>query len=311
MLSLQDLSFLWQQQYCQPEIPLTSLSILHYNIRLFHSNQANLVEIVNTISPTIISLNELGTVVPTKTFKQLLFSYYVYVKEGTNSHGGVVLAINKKLKCQPISMNEPSIMAVCVIIEDHLFIVGSIYSPPTESLPLTTMTTLLNESRNLILAGDFNAKHMDWKCPQVNTKGRLLSTRLNKNNLNVLNSRTKASLRSDTAIDLIISGEIPETSESQCLPYAGSDCLPILTKFFNLNISMDKHFVPRTYWKLYSSILSILYDQLQAEQEILQMISNNSFPWFLMFEQFLAALKLGVTIWKEVKRKRPSISPSI
>ncbi|CAF3649281.1 unnamed protein product [Rotaria socialis] len=145
-------------------------------MRHFYSNQVNLVEIVNTISPTIISLNELGTVVPAKTIEQLLFSCNVYVKEGTNYHGGVVLATDKKLKCQPISIDEPNIVAVRVIIEDQLFIVASIYSPPTEALPLATMTTLLNESRNLILARDFNAKQLNWKCTQVNTKGRILST---------------------------------------------------------------------------------------------------------------------------------------
>ncbi|CAF3366128.1 unnamed protein product [Rotaria socialis] len=41
------------------------------------------------------------------------------------------------------------------------------------------------------------------------------------------------------------------------------------------------------------------------------MKSNNYFAWLLMFEQFLAALKLRLTIWKEIKQKRPSISPSI
>ncbi|CAF4742888.1 unnamed protein product [Rotaria sp. Silwood1] len=306
-----DLSNFWQQHYRQPEVPTTCLSMLHYNIRNFYSNQVDLIEMVNIHSPTIISLNELGTVVPKKLIKQLLFSYNVYIKEGTNAHGGVVLAVNNRLKCQLIEINEPNIVAVRIIIEGQQIVVASIYSPPTEQLPLTTLTTLLNVSKNIVITGDLNAKHPDWGCPQVNTKGRILANWLNNHNLNVLNAGTKTSLRSNTTIDLVISSEIPETSDSQSLPYTGSDHLPIFTKFFRLNVLIDKFLVPRTYWKLYSSLLIVLHGQFQAEQEIALSNSTNTFNWFLMFEQFLAALKLRVTEWKEVKQKRPSISPSL
>ena len=173
--NLQTLSQLWQQQYRQPKMSTRPLSILHYNIRYFYSNQVDLIEMVNVYSPTIISLNELGTMVPEKTIKQLLFSYNVYVKEGTNSHGGVVLAIDKRLKCQLIEIKEPNIIAVQVVADGQQFVIASIYSPPTDQLPLTTMTSLLNQTKNIIIAGDFNAKHPDWGCSQVNTKGRSLS----------------------------------------------------------------------------------------------------------------------------------------
>ncbi|CAF1587707.1 unnamed protein product [Rotaria magnacalcarata] len=71
------------------------------------------------------------------------------------------------------------------------------------------------------------------------------------------------------------------------------------------------HIVPCTYWKLYSSILTILFDQLRAEKENSMNDSINTYNWFLSFERFLAALKLRVTKWKEIKRKRPSISSSL
>ncbi|CAF1176840.1 unnamed protein product, partial [Rotaria magnacalcarata] len=95
---------------------------------------------------------------------------------------------------------------------------------------------------------------------------------------------------------------VPETTDSQSLPYTSSDHLPILTKFFRLNVSDSKLVVPRTYWKLYSNILNVLHDQLQAERENSMNECNNTYSWFLCFQQFLAALKLRVTEWKEVKR---------
>ncbi|CAF3137196.1 unnamed protein product, partial [Rotaria sp. Silwood2] len=309
--SISELSSYWQQQYRQPEISCKCMSLLHYNIRHFYSNQAELIDMVNVFSPNIISLNELGTNIPKKIINQLLFSYNVYLKEGTNSHGGVVLAVDKRLSCQQIEINEPNLIAVRIRIDNQQFVVASIYSPPTDQLPLTTMTKLVSEAKNVIIAGDLNAKHPDWDCLQVNTKGRELANWLIQHNLSVLNNGIKSSLRSNTTIDLVISGEIPETSESKSLSYTGSDHLPILTKFFRLNVLMDKHLVPRTYWKIYSSILTVLIDQFKDEQENYSNSANSTHNWFLILEQFLAALKLRVTIWKEVKRKRPSISPSL
>ncbi|CAF2070985.1 unnamed protein product [Rotaria magnacalcarata] len=309
--NIQDLSNSWQQQYHQPEFPSTALSVLHYNIRYFYSNQSDLIDMVNVYYPSIVSINELGTVVPNKIIKQLLFSYNVYTKEGTNPHGGVVLAIDKRLKCELMDINEPNIIAVQVTIEQQHFVVASIYSPPTDQLPLSTMSILLEKSKNVIIVGDLNAKHGDWGCPQMNKKGRNLTDWLSKHHLNVLNAGIKTSLRSNTTIDLIISTEVPETTDSQSLPYTSSDHLPILTKFFRLNVSDSKLVVPRTYWKLYSNILNVLHDQLQAERENSMNECNNTYSWFLCFQQFLAALKLRVTEWKEVKRKRPSIPKSL
>ncbi|CAF3265885.1 unnamed protein product [Rotaria sp. Silwood2] len=210
-----------------------------------------------------------------------------------------------------MNVNEPNTIAALVTIERQQFIVASIYSPPTEQLPLTTMSTLLKESKNIIIIGDLKAKHPDWGCPQVSTKGRDLANWLIKHKLNVLNPGIKTSLRSDTTIDLIISSEGPETSESQSLVYTSSDHLPILTKFFRLNALDNKLFAPCTYWKLYSNILNVLYDQLQDEQQNAMNDSNNTYNWFLNFQQFLAALKIRVTVWQEVKRKRPSIPLSL
>ncbi|CAF5087988.1 unnamed protein product, partial [Rotaria magnacalcarata] len=292
---LDELSNLWQKQHCQPKIPVNWLSLLHYNIRYFNSNQADLIDMVHAFSPSIISLNELGSLVPEKIIKRLLFSYNVYTKEGTNSHGGVVLAVNKRLKSHLVEINEPNVIAARITIENEQFIVASIYSPPKEPLPLSTMTNLWKKSKNIVLAGDFNAKHTDWDCSQVNSKGRILADWLKKHNLNVLNNGSRTSLRSNTTIDLVISSEIPETTESQTLPYMGSDHLPIFTKFLRLNVLIDMHIVPCTYWKLHSSILTILFDQLRAEKENSMNDSINTYNWFLSFERFLAALKLRVT----------------
>ena len=309
--SIQSLSEYWQKHHQPPELPTKCMSLLHYNIRHFYSNQVDLVDMINNFAPSIISLNELGTTIPKKTIKQLLYSYNVFQNEGTNSHGGVVLAVDKRLPCHPIETNQPNIVAVRIRVDDQQLDIASIYSPPTEKLPLAIMSDLVANAKNIILVGDLNAKHRDWECQQVNPKGRELADWITQNNLNVLNSGIRTSLRSNTTIDLVISNDVPDVSESKALPYNGSDHLPILTKLFRWNVFKDKYLVPRTYWKLYSSILSILADQFQIEQDSMLNSANDSHQWFISLEKFMYALKLPLTTWKEIKRKRPSISPSL
>lgn len=130
---------------------------------------------VNASSPSTISLNELGTNVPKNTIVQLLFSYNVYIKEGTNPHGSVVFAVDKKLSCQHIDVNLPNFVAV----------------------------RIRTDNKQFDIASDFNAKHQGWGGPQVNTKGRDLVSWIIQNNLNVFNSGMKTSLRSNTTIDLV------------------------------------------------------------------------------------------------------------
>jgi hypothetical protein len=129
----------------------------------------------------------------------------VYASEVTNTHGGVVLAIDKGLKPLQTDTRGLNFVAADITIGSRPFIVASIYSPATERLPLAEITTLLKLSKNIIIAGDLNAKHLEWDCPQVNTKGRQLEEWLHRHDLKVLNAGVGTPLRSNTTIDLIIS----------------------------------------------------------------------------------------------------------
>ncbi|CAF4894448.1 unnamed protein product, partial [Rotaria sp. Silwood2] len=53
-----------------------------------------------------------------------------------NPHGGVVLAIDKRLKAIQLKIEELNIVAVQLIIKNQTYAIVSIYSPPNESLPL-------------------------------------------------------------------------------------------------------------------------------------------------------------------------------
>ena len=133
---------------------MTNLSLLHFNIRHFYSDQADLVDMLNINCSSTISISELGTVVPDKTIKRLLFSYNICINKGSNTYGGVVLGIDKKLMSHSIEVDEPNIVTARVTVASNQILVASIYSPPTEQIPSKVMNMLHEMSKNIIIAGD-------------------------------------------------------------------------------------------------------------------------------------------------------------
>ena len=301
----------WQHAFKEPTNTMSNLSLLHFNIRHFYSNQADLADMVNANCPSIISINELGTVVPDNTIKRLLFSHNIFTNKGSNTHGGVVLGIDKKLTSHPIKVDQPNIVTTRVTVGSNQILVASIYSPPTEPIPFKVMNTFHEMSKNIIITGEMNAKHSDWGCSQVNTKCRLLAHWLNEHNRNVVNSGMITSTRSSTTIDLVISDEVSEAATSQVLGYNYSDHRPILTVFPGVVASGKTQIISRTDLELFTTILSILQEQFQLELANVIHDVDETFNWFQSLEQFMSALKLRVTTFWEAKRRRPSIPQAL
>ncbi|CAF4905657.1 unnamed protein product [Rotaria sp. Silwood1] len=245
---------------------------------------------VTQYNPTIISLNELGTHVPDKTIKQLLFSYNIFTNKGTNPHGGVVLAIDKKLNSIQIKIDQLNIVAVQLIIKNQTYAIVSTYSPPNEPLHLQIMSSLTKNFKNIIIVGDLNAKHPNWGCTSFNHKGKILAEWLDINEMyEIQNQGMKTSLRSDTTIDLVLT--TPTISLSQCttLPYTGSDHLPIFFELNGINLQGNSYIISKTYWNIYRILLTTISSYIQ--QENVKALPDNQFEWFTSFQQLLQAVK--------------------
>ncbi|CAM4979032.1 unnamed protein product [Rotaria socialis] len=239
----------WLQERRKPDLGTTNMTILHYNIRYFHPNQCDLLDMISQHNPTVISLNKLGTIVSDKTIKQLLFSYNIFTSKGTNSHGGAVLAADKKLNAAPLNIHQLNCVAVQVIVKNQTYVLASIYSPPNEPVPLKTMSSLNRISKNVIIVGDLNVKHPNWGCTSMHHKGRLLVEWLeNSDKYAIQNHGMKISLRSDTTIDLVLT--TPTISLSHCgtLSYTGSDHLPILMELNGISLQDNNYTISKTYW---------------------------------------------------------------
>jgi hypothetical protein len=299
----------WSQQYQQPISNTINLTLLHFNIRSYYTNQCDLIDMVEKYKPAIISLNELGTKIPLKVIEKTLFSYKIFKTEGTNAHGGVVLAIDKNLN--PINVDckqTKNIVAASIQINNKTYTITSVYSPPTEPLPLKIMSFVMQNAQHNIIVGDFNAKNDDWGCPQTNKKGQELKTWLHSKKIHIHNQGMTTSLRSKSTIDLIISTEQQNTVQCQQLPYYGSDHIPILTEFSNIKINDQQQNTPKVNWDIYTSILTILNPEIN---HINHHLNVNPSEWFKFFQQFLYALKLRSTNWHTITRTRPTITKAM
>jgi endonuclease/exonuclease/phosphatase (EEP) superfamily protein YafD len=298
----------WERQNQHQHVCANNLTLLHYNIRNFYSNQCELLDMIERYNPNVISLNELGTQVPTTVIRKLLFSYDIFQAEGSNSHGGVVVAVDKLFNARAIDLKQSNIISILVSINQKTYTFTSVYSPPTEALPLQALTQITKTSKFNIIAGDFNAKHEQWGCSTRNTKGRDLAEWLQENNMLVHNQGMTTSLRSKTTIDLIISTENHSSVQCQPLAYNGSDHLPIMVEFTDIPIAYQENIIPKVNWEIYSTILTILHTEIYDN---CQTNYPNPSEWFDFFQHFLSALKIRATKWRKVKRKRPTISKAL
>jgi hypothetical protein len=98
-------------------------------------------------------------------------------------------------------------------------------------------------------------------CSKVNEKGRLLEFWLQSKKLHILNPPMTTSLRSKTAIDLIISIECDR------VPYNGSDHVPIFTEFNNIKINDQQQIIPKVNWDIYITIITILNPEIEHNNQ--------------------------------------------
>ena len=182
-------------------------------------------------NPHVISINELGTYVPPNTIKKLLFSYYVFKAQGSNMHGRVAVAVDKQFHVRTTDhQHQPNIVTVTLTCSNKPFSITSVYSQPTELLPLQYMFKILKTAKSNTIVGDFNAKHEQWRCSLRNRKGRELEQRVQMNDLAEYNQGMTTSFLSKTTNDLIISNEQQILVQCQRLAYNGNDRIPIICK---------------------------------------------------------------------------------
>ncbi|CAF4326506.1 unnamed protein product [Rotaria sp. Silwood2] len=170
------------------------------------------------------------------------------------------------------------------------------------------MSSLLTYSNHIIIFGDFNAKHTQWGCSTINSKGDQLAQWINVHNLIIHNPNMPTSLRSPTTIDLIISNDQQGSVDCSLLPYNCSDHYPIFIAFSNILLTTNQQqLISKTYWNVFRAILSVIHEHIE---ELYNDITDE-FQIFIHFQHLLQALKSRVTIWTLKQVIRPTLPASI
>ena len=199
----------WSSRHENRPNERNSFSLVLYNISSLQMHLEDLIEHISASYPNIWALTGLHF---NDDANYLLASYFksrytIYYQHGSNSFGGVCLAIAREVPHRIASEfnNIKNIIAADVFNSNKKYTVAVVYSPPSEVVPINMRNRLHRYNQNLILIGDLNARHSNWHDVATNTCGHRLAEWIDgKQNLKIFNSAKPTSTRSRAIIDLII-----------------------------------------------------------------------------------------------------------
>ena len=291
----------------------TDFSLLLYNISSLRMHFEDLIEYITEFYPNIWALTGLHS---NDNVNYRLTSYFksrytIYYQQGSNSFGGVCLAIAREVPHRVASGFEAinNLIAVDVFNSNKRYTVAVIYSPPVEEVPVELLDRLHRYNRHLILIGDLNARHPNWHDVTSNSCGRQLAQWIEKYpDLKIFNPSQATSKRSQAVIDLIIA---PSRASSDLAvidqKMRVSDHLPVhwrLSSFTSASFTPCE--VKRVDWDVLKCILELkqnFFFLLAAQMK------NDSIEFIRTYEASLVALQERCTTYSRIKNDRPSRPP--
>ncbi|XP_035680054.1 uncharacterized protein LOC118418304 [Branchiostoma floridae] len=175
-----------------------NMKIAQANVRSINTTVAALDITCMKLGIKIMCLSEIwrpkdGLLDKTQALKT--WQWYTKIRQKGKSGGGVAIAAARDVKVMKREdMNNTAYEAVwCnIYIKGMKIALGSVYIPPGNK---TQMKAFLNDievirgrENNIIITGDFNARHESWDKYGENILGRMLAEALASNNLIVWNS---------------------------------------------------------------------------------------------------------------------------
>ncbi|CAM4765951.1 unnamed protein product [Rotaria magnacalcarata] len=288
---------LWETPTNHSKCQQNPLSILNYNVQGWGTRALEAVELIFNSDSSIGIFTEVG-----ELWKDFTIPHFKsFYQKGTNSKGGVVVAVGKHLKATRIDTNIENTVIVDVEgLTEQIRIIG-IYWPQCQPRNLEDLTSYISEKT--ILTGDFNASAQEWQSPMTDARGNQLKKWIEKNNLLFIPGTKNSSKRSDRHIDLIFTNI--EDAEAETLNTGTRDHWPIVMKSDRIGFRTDGNF-PVVNWTVFQIVLALLQDFWTKESEI-----QDAENWYLNYTRFLSALKNRVTKWSNRNRYRPSLPPYI
>jgi hypothetical protein len=286
-------------------------SFLLYNISSLSVHLEDLIQYICSSYPTMWALTGLhfNNAVNYRLASFFKSQYTIYYQPGTNRFGGVCLAISHQVPHQLISrFNQiENLIALDIFNQNKRYTIAVFYLPPSEHLPTHTLHELYKQNSNLILVGDFNARHPQWHDVVMNSNGCRLNDWLNSTpNLKVFNAPQRTSARSQGVIDLIIapvhlSSENTEIDQTMQI----TDHYPVHWKITSFSVNHNNFYeVKHIDWNIISCILKL---KQTFFFNLAQYMINNPVNFILLYEQFLVALQERCTQYHMINKYRPSL----
>lgn len=296
--SLNSLLNYWEiDNSIQPNRAKVSLKIMCYNVHGWGTRALEVIELVYKIEASICVFTEVGELWNTNKIPH----FNMFYQKGTNSSGGVCVAVGKHLKASRIETDMPNTVIVDIIgLSESVRIIG-IYWPHSQKRNLDDILPFLGE--NTILMGDFNATVKEWLSPITDKRGEYVKEWICENHLNYIPSTSHSSKRSLRNIDLSFSNITDISCET--LHFGTSDHWPQVLSCENIFFDI-RSFFSHTNWKAFEAILVLLQTFWVEEQK-----RTTIDEWYGQYARFLVAVKNRLTKWKQKDKFRPSLPSQI
>ena len=169
----------WSSRHENRPNERNSFSLVLYNISSLQMHLEDLIEHISASYPnswalTGLHCNDDANYQLASYFKS---RYTIYYQQGSNSFGGVCLAIAREVPHRIASeFNDiNNLIAADVFNSNKKYTVVIVYSPPSEEVPINIFNRLHQYNRKLILIGDLNARHPNWHDGTSNSCGHRLA----------------------------------------------------------------------------------------------------------------------------------------
>lgn len=213
------------------------MQFLQLNARGLNNPQKKLEfkELLRSVDPDIVLISE--THFSHKSNPDC-DGYYIYRADRTTQRGGgVAIFVKKSIPHKVLNTEIHSELEYVSVLINNNITVCSCYVPKQNRNFVNIVDKLLNNStENIILGGDFNAKHKAWDCHDNNINGVALYDYCSDNSdisMNFPDTSTRISpnnKHTNSTIDLIISRKVVINPNIQTINNFDSDHLPLIYK---------------------------------------------------------------------------------
>ena len=176
------------------KVVIMVLRIAQCNIRSLNTSAKLIEDMCKVQQISILSLTEIWH--PDVSNLRFLhkWTWNVSIRDHKEG-GGAATLVNPQIKTHPRKdLNNRWLESTwCEIyVENRKILLGSVYVPPeneqTMELLIKTLKTVANECENVIVMGDFNAKHPMWYNDNSNKLGDQLSSYLTTSDFTLANN---------------------------------------------------------------------------------------------------------------------------